>query len=89
VKYGIDTTGDFLADNYVTADAVTNWASVVSVNIALLVRSVDENGTDVDTKTYALLGGTTASGGHTYGPFNDRRARQIFSTTITIRNIAP
>jgi len=89
VKYGIDTNGDFLADNYVTADAVTNWASVVSINIAILVRSVDENGTDVDTKTYALLGGTTASGGHTYGPFNDRRARQIFSTTITIRNIAP
>jgi len=89
IKYGVDTSGDLEADTYVTADAVTDWTKVVSINIAILVRSVDENGTEIDRKSYALLGGTTASGGATYGPFNDRRQRQIFSTTIAVRNVAP
>jgi type IV pilus assembly protein PilW len=87
VKYGIDTNSDLLADQYVTADAVTNWGNVVSVNIAVLVRSVDEWGTAKDTQTYHLLGGA-ASGGADIGPFNDRRQRSVFTTTITLRNNA-
>ena len=85
VKYGIDTNADLLADQYVTADAVTNWGAVVSINIAVLVRSVDEWGTAKDTKTYHLLGGAGA-GGADIGPFNDRRQRSVFTTTITLRN---
>ncbi len=85
VKYGIDTNSDLLADQYVTADNVTNWGNVVSVNLSVLVRSVDEWGTTKDAKTYHLLGGA-ASGGADIGPFNDRRQRSVFTTTITLRN---
>ena len=86
VKYGVDTDGDLLANQYVTADNVTNWDTVVSINLAVLVRSIDETGVEKDKQTYKLLGGAGATGGGTYGPFNDRRQRAIFTTTITLRN---
>jgi type IV pilus assembly protein PilW len=79
VKYGVDTDGDFLANNYVTADAVAAWTKVVSINLAILVRSIDQTGVEQDNKTYSLLG--TA-----YGPFNDRRSRSVYTTTISLRN---
>jgi type IV pilus assembly protein PilW len=87
VLYGVDTDGDLLANSYVTANNVTDWTTVVSVNIAVLVRTVDETGTDVDAQTYTLLGPST-SGGAVVGPFNDRRLRRVFTTTITLRNVA-
>ncbi len=37
VLYGVDTNGDLLADNYVVASAVTNWAQVISLSVALLI----------------------------------------------------
>jgi type IV pilus assembly protein PilW len=86
VKYGVDTDGDLLANQYVTADNVTDWGTVVSINIAVLVRSIDETGVEKDKQTYKLLGGAGATGGGTYGPFNDRRQRAVFTTTITLRN---
>ncbi len=82
LKYGVDTNQDFLADKYLTADAVTAgnyWPNVVSVNIAILVRSVDQTGVETDKQTYSLLGTN-------FGPFNDRRHRSVFTTTITLRN---
>jgi type IV pilus assembly protein PilW len=85
VKYGVDTDGDLLANQYVTADNVTDWGTVVSINLAILARSIDETGVEKDKQTYKLLGGA-ASGGASYGPFNDRRQRAIFTTTITLRN---
>ncbi|MEP7312676.1 MAG: PilW family protein [Pseudomonadota bacterium] len=81
ITYGEDTTGDQLADAYVTADAVGNWNNVISFSIAILVRSEDENGLDVDGRTYNLLGTNV-------GPFNDRRQRSVFTTTVTLRNVA-
>jgi type IV pilus assembly protein PilW len=83
--YGVDTDGDLLANSYQKANAVADWGTVVSVNIAILARSIDETGTQVDKQTYKLLGGT-AGNGLDYGPFNDRRQRAIFTTTITLRN---
>ena len=80
VLYGEDTAGnDQIADTYVTAAAVVDWDNVVSVRIAMLLRSVDEYGADTDQRTYNLLG--TA-----IGPMNDRHRRRVFSTTIQIRN---
>jgi type IV pilus assembly protein PilW len=83
--YGVDTDGDLLANSYQKASDVADWTTVVSVNIAVLTRSIDETGVEVDKKTYSLLGGT-AAGGYDYGPFNDRRQRAVFTTTITLRN---
>ena len=79
LKYGVDTDGDFLANTYVTADAVTDWTKVVSINMAILVRSIDQTGVEADNKTYKLLDTN-------YGPFNDRRSRSVYTTTISLRN---
>jgi type IV pilus assembly protein PilW len=81
ITYGEDTTADQLADSYVTADMVGNWANVISFSIAILVRSEDETGLDVDNRTYNLLGTNV-------GPFADRRQRSVFTTTVTLRNVA-
>ena len=79
VMYGVDTDADLLANTYKTADQVTDWSTVVSVNIAVLAQSVTETGVEVDKRTYNLLGTN-------YGPYNDRRQRSVFTTTITLRN---
>lgn len=80
VMYGEDTTGsDSVADTYVDANTVADWDDVVSVRISLLVRSIEEYGADTDTATYQLLGNSV-------GPFNDRRRRRVFTTTVDIRN---
>lgn len=80
ILYGEDTTGnDQVADTYVNAGAVTDWNDVVSVRIALLVRSIREYGADLDTQTYDLLGTT-------FNPTDDRRRRRVFTTTVQIRN---
>ena len=85
VAYGEDTNGDRIADQYVAADAVANWDRVLSVSMAMLVQS-DESGTRTDVNTYPLL--PAGIGGQTLGPFNDRRQRMVFTTTIALRNRA-
>ncbi|MDA0822198.1 MAG: PilW family protein [Proteobacteria bacterium] len=80
VLYGEDTAGsDMIADTYVNAAGVTDWDNVVSVRIALLMRTVDEYGPDVNDNTYDLLG-------ETINPVDDRRRRRVFTATIQIRN---
>jgi type IV pilus assembly protein PilW len=80
IVYGEDTDADRIVNNYVAADAVTNWANIVSVSVSLLVRS-EQTGTDIDSQTYNLLGTNV-------GPFNDRRQRMLFVTTAALRNVA-
>ena len=80
ILYGEDTTADSVADSFVTAAAVTNWDNVVSVQIALLMRTVEENfDNDLDTRTYNLLGTNV-------DPTDDHRRRRIFTATVQIRN---
>ena len=43
ILYGVDTDGDDAANYYVTADAVADWAQVVSVRVSLLVATIDNN----------------------------------------------
>ena len=80
VLYGEDTDGDRLVNSYVTADAVTNWAGVISVTFGMLIRSVEPNSPEEDTRTYTLLPGNTV------GPFNDHYERTLYTTTVTLRN---
>ncbi len=77
IEYGEDLDGNSTADIYRTADAVTNWAEVVSVRISLLVQSL-ENNVATDAQTYTFNGTTTTP--------NDRRLRQVFTTVVTLRN---
>ena len=79
ILYGVDTSNNGAVNTYVKADAVTNWDNIISVKIALLMRTIEEYGETTDNNTYDLLGETA-------GPFNDRRRRRIFSTTIQVRN---
>ena len=80
VLYGIDSSGaDARVDEYRNASAVTNWSQVVSVAVALLVRSPEPYGNDVDARQYDLLGTTV-------GPLNDRHQRQVFAATVALRN---
>ncbi|HEV2110250.1 MAG TPA: PilW family protein [Gammaproteobacteria bacterium] len=83
VMYGIDPLGDGTTGYYTTADVVnTNnlWNNVISVEIALLVRSapgaVAKPATAV---TYNLLGTSITA------PL-DTCLRHVFTTTIGIRN---
>lgn len=85
LAYAVDTTGDRVADEYRSASAVTNWDNVLSVELAMLLRSAEE-GTALDKKAYQLL--PTAVGGREFKDYNDRRMRMVFTTTIALRNRA-
>ena len=79
--FGEDTPRDGRVDAYRNARAVTNWNNVVAVQVSFLVRTPDEDGTLDDTQTYQLLDAPAL------GPFNDRRQRMVFATTISLRNL--
>ncbi|HEU5137747.1 MAG TPA: PilW family protein [Steroidobacteraceae bacterium] len=81
VRYGVDTDTepDVTVDEYVDADEVTDWSRVISVTLALLVRSAEENAKIVDERVYELLETDV-------GPFDDRFQRSLFTTTVTLRN---
>ena len=82
LAYGVDTDGDHVIDLYRRADQVTDWSRVISVSIALLVRSLESTG-DIDQRTYTLL---PAGVGTIVDPPRDRRLREVFTTTVSIRS---
>lgn len=86
VLYGLDTNdpADGIADTYVKADAVTDWSQVVAVRIALLVVGPDTAIT-AGTQTYALRD-TSGDGIPDAQTAPDSRLRQVFTTTIALRN---
>lgn len=79
LSFGVDTDDDMLVNEYRVASAVTDWSDVVSMSLAVLVRSPEEAGVERDNRTYNLLGTNV-------GPFNDRRHRAVFTTTVVLRN---
>jgi type IV pilus assembly protein PilW len=82
IQYGVDTNGDTVVDQYSnadTVDAASNWGNVISVRVAILVRSPEANSPEVDKRTYTLLIKSV-------GPFNDHYERSLFTTTVTLRN---
>lgn len=82
VLYGEDTNGDGSADRQVAATAVADWAQVVGVRLALLMRGEEESDSATNTATYDLAGAQI-------DPVNDRRHRRVFATTIQLRNRTP
>lgn len=79
IEYGVDLQGDRVVDEYRPASTVGNWDRVFSVRIGMLVSSVQQYGTDLDERTYQLLGTAVP-------PPRDRRLRDVFTTTVSIRN---
>lgn len=79
VFYGEDTDGDGRANTYGKADEVTNWANVETTRVGLLVRTPGNVGQELDTRVYPVVGALI-------GPYNDRRQRRVFASTIELRN---
>jgi type IV pilus assembly protein PilW len=96
LRFGYDTSAvaDGAIDEYRTAEEVVdgatdpsivdnNWRRVLSVRVGLLMRSPDNAAVGVadggDARTYTLLGVLLTPG-------NDGRMRQIYETTIALRN---
>jgi type IV pilus assembly protein PilW len=85
ILYGEDTSGNRVANAYLDATAVDNWEDVVSIKLALLFATVDEDFTaPLDTKAdYQLLNAA---------PFDptpaadDHRRRKIVEATVALRN---
>lgn len=87
ILYGIDTSApepDGIADAYVRANAVTNWSQVVSVRISALAVGLDGN-VAVGPQTYAFRD-TNGDGVPETQTAPDRRLRQVFTTTVALRN---
>ncbi len=90
--YGVDTNGDLIADPHTAGNAywsgtqvnaANRWGSVVSVRISLLLQSIDNNVTD-SPESIVFDGATVNSGGSA-----DRRLRQVFVSTVGVRNRLP
>ena len=87
ILYGEDTTGNRVPNAYLAATAVTNWEDVVSVKLALLFATVDQDfSAPFDaTANYQLL--DAAPFDPTPGAGNDdRRRRKIVEATVSLRN---
>ncbi len=82
VLYGVDSDGDAAVDTYTTANGVADWDEVVSLRIGLLMRAPDEYGAEIDTQVYDV-------NETRFNPVDDRRVREVFTTTVAIRNRLP
>lgn len=85
VVYGVDT--DLAPDNtpniYKTANnvAANEWSKVISVRLGLLVRTTSKVDQTADTKPYTLVGQAIGA------PFNDNFRRQVYTSTVQLRNL--
>jgi len=83
IAYGVDQNNDDSIDAYVATPGAGD--NMVSVRIRLLMRTINEQPkADLDTRLYDVDG--DAAGVQEVDPVDDRRMRQIFTTTITLRN---
>lgn len=82
IQYGVDTNDDLLVDVYQTANQVTDWSQVLSVSLAVLIRSPEQSAdASPNGRSFNMLGTTV-------GPFTDKRPRILFTTTVALRNRA-
>jgi type IV pilus assembly protein PilW len=82
VLYGVDTNGTQTVAEYLTADQVVDFNTVISVKIAVLAASQPGSmSIPAAAPTYTLLGNTVTAP-------RDTRARQVFEITVGVRNSA-
>lgn len=83
VNYGVDTNNDKVADRYLTATQLNTeglWNKIISIQVALLVRSRDPFYSSAKQESFTLLDKTLSG-------FNDRYRRAVYTTTIRLRNL--
>ncbi len=78
ILFGIDIDKNGFPNQYVTSDNVTDFNEVVAVRIMLLLHSLNEVISDEGAQTYTFNKLTTTAA--------DKRIRQVFSTTVALRN---
>lgn len=88
ILYGISTEGDSRSANqYVSADRVggnlSDWQKVRSVRISVLANSVVTTNSMPANRQFALLDAAPLTAADLN---NDQRSRQIFTTTIQLKN---
>ena len=89
ILYGVDNNNDGRVDNYVLATDVTNWSRVITVRLNLLLVSPPNTRVIHEAQTVFFPPEGFDNGNLVSGmplTFNDGRLRQVFSTTIGIRN---
>lgn len=90
VVYGIDTTGDQSANQYVPAPA--NWAQVVTARVCVQIRSANTGLTSAPQRFLNCAGAlgtvdaTLAAGGLSDAAAGDLRLRRSFVATYNLRN---
>ncbi len=78
--YGLDSDDDGIPNQFLRADGITDFRRVVSVRLALLVRSITERTRrPAATRSFTLLDTTVTTP-------SDRHLRKVFDTTIQLRN---
>jgi len=84
--YGLDTNTDGTVDRYVNASAIDasstdilDWGGVISIQVAILVRSLKQVKNTAESKQFTLLDQVVTSP-------TDKYQRAVFSTTIFLRN---
>jgi type IV pilus assembly protein PilW len=82
IEYGVDDGDDGVVDAFRTASNISDWTSVLSVRLSLLVRSDDNALSEAQTVTF---NGTTINS----GADTDKRLRSIFNSVVSIRNRLP
>ncbi len=78
-RFGADLDGDNSIDRYLSANEISDWSTVNTIQVALLLRSQLPVRQIIDATSYDLLGVT-------HGPFNDNYLRKIYRTTTQLRN---
>lgn len=98
IQYGVDTVkdGQRVADAYLTADQVDAanagagaWDDVLSVRIALLLRTLDDQVRPTADANAYDLNGTRADSSDDYDPVDDRRLRKVLTSVVALRNQVP
>jgi type IV pilus assembly protein PilW len=81
IMYGEDTdaTSDNVPNLYRLADSVANWEKIVGMRVGFLARTTSDVDQRLDTKTHAF-------DGITMNPTDDHRRRQLFLSTVQVRN---
>jgi len=78
VLYGEDTDASSVANYFVPADQIADMNNVISIRFAMVTRSQNDNLTGGATQSYAVLGTAKTA--------PDQRLRQVYMTTVNIRN---
>lgn len=81
-RYGVDTDDDGAVNQYMNASDIqagAMWERIMSVQVAILVRSLNPVFPENEIRTYELLDVTQTK--------NDRYKRAVYTTTVRLRNV--